>query len=84
MFSLLGAAAGIYYGSLTNPMNNYLVFLAVFGLIGVAVANVALLMLDSIYWWLKRYYAEEEPTKTVPPEPLEYPASDEANSNQAN
>jgi hypothetical protein len=60
MFSLVGAAAGVYYGSLTNPLNNYFVFLAVFALIGVAVANVALLILDSVYRWLKKYYADEE------------------------
>ncbi len=78
MVSLVGAAAGIYYGSLTNPMNNYFVFLAVFALIGVAIANVALLILVSIYCWLKKYYADEERTQTAQPGSIEYSASAES------
>jgi hypothetical protein len=58
--SILGAAAGIYYASALNPLNNYFVFLAIFALIGVGVANIVLLVAYEIYRWLKLYYANAE------------------------
>ncbi len=58
--SILGAAAGIYYASVLNPLNNYFVFVAIFALIGVGVANVVLLVTYEIYRWLKQYYANSE------------------------
>jgi len=56
--SILGAAAGIYYVSIVNPENNYFVFMAIFALIGVAVANVVLVAVNEVYRWLKMNYLD--------------------------
>jgi hypothetical protein len=51
--SVFGAAAGIYYSSTLNFVNNYLVFVALLALIGIGVANLVLLVLWEVNNWLK-------------------------------
>jgi hypothetical protein len=63
--SILGAAAGIYYTSTVNPSNNYFVFMAIFVLVGFALANVVLMVMYEVYGWLRQYYADGE-TSQVP------------------
>jgi hypothetical protein len=63
--SILGSAAGIYYTSIVNPLNNYFVFMAIFVLVGFALANVVLMVLHEVYGWLKQYYSDVE-TAQVP------------------
>jgi len=58
--SIVGAASGIYYATILNPLNNYLVFVALFALIGIGVANLVLLVLSEIFSWIKHYFAENE------------------------
>jgi hypothetical protein len=47
--SVFGAAAGIYYASTLNFVNNYLVFVALFALVGIGIANLVLLVLWEVY-----------------------------------
>ena len=58
--SILGASAGIYAVSVAAPLNNYFLFMALFVVIGVGVANVVLLVLYKVYEWLKQYYSVVE------------------------
>ena len=51
--SVVGASAGIYYVSILNPLNNYFLFMALFGMVGICVANLVLLALYEAYRWLK-------------------------------
>ena len=46
-------------------MNNYLVFVALFALIGIGVSNLVLLVLFEIYRWLRQYYAGAETIQTA-------------------
>jgi hypothetical protein len=50
--SIMGVAAGLYIASTLKPLNNYVFFLAIFALIGVAVANTVLLVIYEVYKWL--------------------------------
>ncbi len=52
--SAVGASGGVYVSTLIDFVNNVLVFMAIFAILGVAVANVVLLGLFEVYWWLKR------------------------------
>ncbi|MCW4011215.1 MAG: hypothetical protein NWF05_11475 [Candidatus Bathyarchaeota archaeon] len=54
--SIIGAAIGVYYTTMLNPLNNYYMFVMLFALIGICLANVALLMLRSIYEWFEQRY----------------------------
>ena len=58
--SILGASVGIYAVSVAAPLNNYFLFMALFVVIGVGVANVVLLVLYKVYEWLKQYYSVVE------------------------
>jgi hypothetical protein len=64
--SIIGAATGVYYNSFLNPLNNYFVFMAIFVIIGIGIANVVLLVLDVVYGWLKKYYADNEKPTSSP------------------
>ena len=58
---IIGVAGGIYYNTMLNPLNNYFAFLVIFAMIGLAVTNVVLLVLNWIYeWFSKRYFNIEE------------------------
>ncbi len=61
--SVMGAAAGVYFATILNPFDNYLIFVALFALIGIGGANLVLLMLFEIHRWLKQYYIHAETTK---------------------
>jgi hypothetical protein len=63
--SILGASAGIYYLATLNPLNNYLVFVALFALIGIGVANVILLVICRIYDLVKQYYSNADRKQTI-------------------
>jgi hypothetical protein len=52
--SVIGALAGVYYSIVVNPLNNYFVFMALFAMVGVGVANVVLLVLYGIYEWVEQ------------------------------
>jgi len=52
--SILGALLGVYLTTSANPQNNYFYFIALFAIIGAGLANVVLLVLVKIYWWLMR------------------------------
>ena len=58
--SVIGAAGGIYYNAMLNPLNNYFAFLVVFALIGIAIGNVAMLVLYKVYEWFEQRYPAEE------------------------
>jgi hypothetical protein len=60
--SFLGALIGIYYIVTVNPLDNYFVFVALFALIGVGVANAVMLVVVRVYDWLKQYYSENKDT----------------------
>jgi hypothetical protein len=60
--SLLGAFVGGYFMANLNPLNNYDYFVVMFVLIGVAVGNVALLLLYKVY---ETYYANQDTQQTV-------------------
>ena len=62
--SVMGASAGIYVTSMADPLNNYFIFMALFGVIGVGVANVVLLALYKIYGWLKQSCFTSEKTQS--------------------
>jgi multisubunit Na+/H+ antiporter MnhC subunit len=62
--SVMGASAGIYVTSMADPLNNYFIFMALFGVIGVGVANVVLLALYKIYEWLKQSCFTSEKTQS--------------------
>jgi hypothetical protein len=67
--SIIGAAAGVYYNSSVNPLNNYFVFMALLVIIGIGIANVGLLVLYVVYGWLKKYYADNETPTSSPSSP---------------
>jgi hypothetical protein len=50
--SIMGISAGIYATSVLNPANNYFIFMAFFGIIGIGAANLVLLVLYEVYSWL--------------------------------
>lgn len=52
--SILGAIAGIYYTMVVNPLYNYFIFMGIFALIGVGIANLALLAAYKVYLWLRQ------------------------------
>jgi hypothetical protein len=61
LVSIIGAAAGVFYTSQLNPLNNYYIFMALFAMIGVAIANALLIALYEAYKSLeKRYTSLEE------------------------
>ena len=43
--SVIGAAAGIYYATTLNPVNNYIFLVVLFAMIGIGVANLVFLVL---------------------------------------
>lgn len=51
--SVFGALLGVFYVAMVNPLNNYLVIMGLFAVIGVGVSNVVLVALYRIYEWLK-------------------------------
>ncbi len=53
--SIMGAASGIYVSSAINPPNNYVMFLIIFALIGIILANLVLLLLVEIDRWQKGF-----------------------------
>jgi len=53
IISIMGVAVGFYLTSMLKPLNNYVFFLAIFALIGIAVANTVLLVIYEVYKWLK-------------------------------
>ena len=61
--SIMGAAAGIYFTSVLNPLNNYVVFMAIFALIGICIANLVLLALISVDRWQKGQGRSDEETQ---------------------
>ena len=63
--SIMGASAGIYSVSVVNPLNNYFVFMAIFALVGVVVANVVLLVGYEIYRWLKLNFVDAKKPEVV-------------------
>ncbi len=58
--SVIGAAAGTFYISVLRPLDNYFIFVGLFILIGVCVANLVLLAVYELYLWLKRVDAGSE------------------------
>jgi hypothetical protein len=58
--SFFGLLAGILYTLAIDPLNNYFVFMGLFALVGVGVANVVLIVVSEVYKWLKAYYADSE------------------------
>ena len=62
--SVFGAVAGVFYTALLNPLNNYYIFLAIFAMIGITLANVVLLALYEAYEWLEKRYENVESPKT--------------------
>jgi hypothetical protein len=69
--SIIGAAAGVYYNLFLNPLNNYFVFLAIFVIIGIGIANVVLLVLYVVYGWLKKYFSDNEVPTSSPGSPAQ-------------
>ena len=60
LVSIIGAAAGVFYTAQLNPLNNYYIFMALFAMIGVAIANVLLIALYEAYKSLEKRYASLE------------------------
>ena len=60
--SIMGASAGVFYIAHLNPLNNYYIFMAIFAIIGVALANVLLLALYEAYKSLEKRYERLEGT----------------------
>jgi hypothetical protein len=60
LVSIIGAAAGVFYTSQLNPLNNYYIFMVLFAMIGVAIANVLLIALYEAYKTLEKRYASLE------------------------
>jgi hypothetical protein len=60
--SIVGAAGGIYFNSVVNPLNNYFMFLFVFALIGICFANLLLLLLVELNRWQKRSNKDSKET----------------------
>jgi hypothetical protein len=58
--SIVGIFGGAYYTVMVNPLNNYAIFMVLFAVIGVAIANVVLLIVSTTYEWLKSYYSDPE------------------------
>jgi hypothetical protein len=63
--SIMGAAAGIYYVSVVNPLNNYFIFMVIFALVGIVLANVVLLVGYEVYRWLKKNFVDVEKPKVA-------------------
>jgi hypothetical protein len=61
--SFIGALVGVYYIASENPVNNYIIFMALFAMVGVAVANGVLLAGVKFYDWLKLYYEDKDRAK---------------------
>jgi len=51
--SLMGALAGIYYTTAVNPLNSYILFMALFAMAGIAAGNLVLLIIVEVYGWLR-------------------------------
>jgi hypothetical protein len=51
--SIMGTASGIYVSSAINPPNNYFIFIIIFALIGIILANLVLLLLVEVDRWQK-------------------------------
>jgi hypothetical protein len=63
--SFIGALVGVYYIATENPLNNSYLFMALFGMLGVAVANAVLLVGVKFYDWLKLYYEDRDRVKSA-------------------
>jgi hypothetical protein len=63
--SFIGALVGVYYIATENPLNNSYIFMALFALVGVAVANGVLLVGVKFYDWLKLYYEDRDQAKAA-------------------
>ncbi len=64
--SIMGAASGIYVSSAINPPNNYVMFLIIFALIGIIMANLVLLLLVEIDRWQKGFVRGGKETSENP------------------
>ncbi len=60
--SVIGALLGVYYLTSYRPLVHYGEFAVLFALLGVAIGNVALMVMVRVYDWLK---VEENKTRTV-------------------
>ena len=60
--SFMGALAGIYYATAANPLNNYLIFVALFAIVGIGAGNLVLLVLVKVYDWLRNHNSNMERT----------------------
>jgi vacuolar-type H+-ATPase subunit I/STV1 len=58
--SAIGILAGILYTVQVNPLNNYYIFMVLFMMVAVGIANVALFVGLKLYKWLKQYYSDPE------------------------
>ena len=65
--SIIGAAAGVFYTTQLNPLNNYYIFIAIFAMIGAAIADILLLILYEAYKFLETATSNlREPEKVKP------------------
>jgi hypothetical protein len=64
LVSLPGAAIGIYFNSVIDPMNNYFAFMIVFAIIGAVLGNLLLLLLSNANEWLKTFDSDAQKNKT--------------------
>jgi hypothetical protein len=53
--SIMGTASGIYVSSAINPPNNYVMFMVIFALVGIILANLVLLLLVELDRWQKGF-----------------------------
>jgi hypothetical protein len=51
--SFIGALAGIFFIMVAKPGYDYFIWLALFAIIGIGVGNLALLILNKTYEWIK-------------------------------
>jgi hypothetical protein len=58
--SVMGVLVGFFVVAQLNPLNNFYVFVGLFAMTGVGVANLVLLVVYAVYQWLKNYYANVE------------------------
>ena len=63
--SVIGAAAGIYYATTLNPLNNYIFLVLLFAMIGIGVANLVFLVLIEVYRWLRQYCVKAEEAQSI-------------------
>jgi len=63
--SVIGAAAGIYYATTLNPINNYIFLMVLFAMTGISVANLVFLVLIEVYRWLRQYNINAEDAQSI-------------------